>query len=248
MDKQSLAGKAGKHILKAEPRKITGRKVKDLRREGVLPGNIYGKKVKSQAVQTALTDLEKVYAEVGETGLVELKVDGKTKPVLIHNLQKDPVTDSPIHVDFLQVDLKEKVSAKVAVELSGESPAEKQGLGTVVLYVNEVEVEALPGDLPEKFMVDVSNLAEVDQAIYIKDLGFDKKKIGVKAEPETIVVKVEPPQKEEEVVPPPTEAVVAEGAAAAEAEAGKEAPAEGIPEGAVKEGQPKEEQTPKGSQ
>ncbi len=221
-----------KQILKAEKRKITGRKVKNLRKEGILPANIYGKKVKSLAVSVKKNELEKVYDQVGETGLLEIQFDGEKRPVLIHNLQKNPVSDEIIHVDFLQVDLKEKVSAKVAVELSGESPAEKQGLGTVVLYVNEVEVEALPADLPEKFIVDVSNLAEVDQAIYIKDLGFDKKKIGVKAEPETIVVKVEPPQKEEEIAPPPAAEgeLPAEGAPAAEGEApaeGEEKPSEG---------------------
>lgn len=191
-----------KKELKAEERKVTGRKVKNLRKEGLLPGNVFGKKVKSEAIQVVLKDFEKVFKEVGETGLVMLKVGKNEKPVLIHNLQLNPVTDKPLHVDFLQVDLKEKVEAEVPVELIEESPAEKQGIGTVVQYVNEVKVEALPTDLPESFEVDTSILTEVDQAIHIKDLKVDSSKVEIKADSEEIVAKVEPPQKEEEVAPP----------------------------------------------
>jgi large subunit ribosomal protein L25 len=220
MDKQTLV---------AQKRKITGRKVKTLRREGVLPGNIYGKKVKSLAVSVKESDFDKVYKVAGETGLLEIKVDGEARPVLIHNLQKNPVTDALIHVDFLQVDLKEKVTAQVPLELSGESPAEKQGLGTVVQYVNEVEVEALPSDLPEKFQIDKSQLTEVDQAVKISDLSVARGKVEIKADPELIVVKVEPPQKEEEVAPAPAPEgeVPAEGEAPAVPAEGEEQPKEG---------------------
>lgn len=220
-----------KQILKSEVRKIEGRKVKTLRNQGILPGNIYGKKIKSEAVQVNLKDFEKVYKEVGETGLLTLQVGTSEKPVLVHNLQRNPVSDDPIHVDFLQVDLKEKVEADVPVELTGEAPAEKQGIGTVVQYLNEIKVEALPMDLPEKFIVDTSELAEVDQAIMVKDLKVDKDKVDIKSGAEEIVVKVEPPQKEEVVAPPaPIEGEVpAEGAAPVEGEVPVEGavPAEG---------------------
>jgi large subunit ribosomal protein L25 len=195
--------------LVAEKRKIFGRKVKSLRREGILPANIYGRKVKSLAIQVPLIEFEKVYQRVGETGLVEVNI-GKTKrPVLIHNVQVDPVTDAPVHVDFLQVDLKEKVTAAVPIEVRGESPTEKQGLGTVVQYIDEIEVEALPTDLPEKFELDLSSLVEVDQTIQVKDLKIDKK-VEIKAEPEQILVKIEPPRKVEEAPPPKEEEVVEE--------------------------------------
>ena len=189
--------------LKGEARKVLGRKIKNLRKEGVLPGNLYGKKVKSESVQVTLKDFEKVYKEVGETGLLTLQIGKSEKPVLIHNVQTHPVTDEPIHVDFLQVDLKEKVTAEVPVELTGESPAEKQGLGTVVLMIDEIEVEALPGDLPEKFEIDKGTLTEVDQVVKVGDLKVDKSKVEVNVGEEEIVVKVEPPQKEEVVAPPP---------------------------------------------
>jgi large subunit ribosomal protein L25 len=217
----------GKQILKADIRKLLGRKVKNLRKEGFLPGNVYGKKIKSEPIQIVFKDFEKIYKEVGETGLLTLQVGGKEKPVLVHNLQLNPVTEAPIHVDFLQVDLKEKVEAEIPVELSGESPAEKQAVGTVVQYINEIKVEALPGDLPEKFSVDVSGLAEVDQAILVKDLKVDRKKVDVKTGPEEIVFKVEPPQKEEVVVPPPAPEGVVPTEGAIPPEGG--VPAEGTP-------------------
>ena len=201
-----------KHTIKAEKRKILGQKVKTLRKEGILPANIYGKKVKSLAIQLPISEFEKIYKEAGETGIVEISVDSSKKPVLISNIQRHPVTDIPLHVDFLQVDLKEKVTADVPVDLIGESPAEKSGLGTVVQYVNEIEVEALPADLPEKFEIDLSKLTEVDQAVFVKTLAVDAKKVAIKADVEQILVKVEPPRKEEEApVPVETEVEGEEG-------------------------------------
>ncbi|MFC1626043.1 50S ribosomal protein L25 [Patescibacteria group bacterium] len=191
-----------KQVLKADKRKITGRKVKSLRKEGILPANIYGKKVKSLAIQVDSKEFEKVFAATGETGIVEIQVGNEKKPSLIHNAQKDPVSDLFIHVDFLQVDLKEKVEAEVAVELIGESSVEKQGLGTVVQYINEVEVEALPADLPDKFTIDISTLTKVDQTVMVKDLKIDKDKVEIKDSADGIIVKVEPPQKVEEEAPP----------------------------------------------
>src|SRR3990172_3857960 len=144
-------------------RTLFGRKVKNLRKDGILPANIYGKKIKSQSVEVNLDEFAKVFKDAGETQVIELKLGREKRPVLIHNLQEDPVSDKIIHVDFLQVDLKEKVVAKVPVELTGESPSEKEGTGVVVLQVGEIEVEALPGDLPEKFEVDLSPLVKVEE-------------------------------------------------------------------------------------
>jgi len=218
-----------KIVLKAKIRKDIGRKVKLLRKEGILPANIYGKKIKSESIQIDLKEFLNIYKVVGDTKLFYIN----ERPVLVANIQKDPVSDSLLHIDFHQVDLKEKVEAKVPVELIGESPAEKQSIGTVVQYLNEIEVEALPTDLPDKFEIDISKLSEVDQMVHVKDLSFDKSKIEVKTDLEEILVKVEPPQKEEIIAPPVSE-VPAEG----------EVPAvEG--ETPAVEGQPVEEAKPK---
>ena len=201
--------------LKAEERKVKGRKVKALRREVVLPANVFGKGIKSQTIKDDL-------------------ILGKKKlPVLISNTQVDPVTDNPIHVDFYQVNLKEKVTASIPVELLGEAPAEKQGLGTLVQHVNEIEIEALPTDLPEKFEVDVTRLKDVDDQIEVKDLKVNDKKIDISdEEKEKIIVKVEPLRKEEEVAPPVTEEVPEgeEGEASVEGEEAKGEAGEKAPE------------------
>lgn len=222
-----------KKVLNGDLRVISGRKVKKLRQQGLLPANVFGKKIKSESIQVIDKDFKVIYKEVGDTGLIALTIGKDEKPVLVHDVQVNPMTDEVIHVNFLQVDLKEKVEAEVPVELIGESPAEKQSLGTVVQYINEIKVEALPTDLPEKFTVDTSELTDVDQAIYVKDLKVDRTKVEIKNEEDEIVVKVEPPQKEEVIEVVPVVAVGAEGAvpvegeaapASAEASAGKEAP------------------------
>lgn len=215
------SNKMNKRVLKAEERKLSGRKVKTLRAQGLVPGNVYGKGVKSVSVQVASKEFIALHKEVGETGLFDLVIGTDVRPVLIHSLQVNPKTDELIHVDFLQVNLKVKVTAEVPVELIGESPAMKQGIGTVVQQINDIEVEALPGDLPEKFEVNIDKLTEVDQAIYVKDLKIDRTKVEIKTDADSIVVKIEPPQKEE-VVETPIVAVGAEGAVPAEGTTGEE--------------------------
>lgn len=183
-----------KITLKSTKREIFGRKVNRLRKEGLIPANIFGKKMKSEAVTVDAKEFLAIFKKAGETQIIDL--DGKS--VLVSNMQTDPISDMVIHVDFRQVDLKEKITAMVPVEIEGESPAEKQNLGTVVQQISEIEVEALPADLPEKILVDASSLSEVDQAIYVKDLKVDKN-VEIKTDLESIVVKVEPPTKEEVV-------------------------------------------------
>lgn len=241
-----------KHSLKASKRTVVGRKVKNLRKEGVLPANIYGKKVKSQAVQVPEKDFAGVFAKAGETGLVELLVDGEKHHVLIHNVQYHPVTGFPHHIDFLQVDLKEKVIAKVSVVLVGEAPAVKEKTGVLLTLVSEIEVEALPSDLPEKLEVDISNLSAIDQSIKVEQLKVSDK-VKVLADANIEIVKVAPLVSKEAEKMAAEEAAAAAAAAAAatqaaaatpqEAEAGKpaeaasakEAPKEASPEAGKKE-------------
>lgn len=156
--------------LTVSPRKVLGKKVKKLRKEGVLPANVYGKDVKSESVQVPYKEFEKVYKEAGETGLVELQVDGKVRPVLIHNIQFNPVTHEPLHADFYQVNLKEKVKTKVALSFVGEPAAVTNKVGILLEQLSEVEVEALPTDLPENIEVNVENLANVDEQITVADI------------------------------------------------------------------------------
>jgi large subunit ribosomal protein L25 len=219
--------------LTAKARTVSGRKVKKLRKLGLLPANVFGKKMDSIAIELPVTTFKEVFEKAGETGLIDLTIENgkvQNKAVLISNLQFNPLTDEPLHVDFRAVDLTEKITAHVPVELEGESPAEQQGLGTVVLYYDEIEVEALPSDFPEKFVVDSTKLSEVEQTVFIKDLSYDSKKVTIITDVEGVLAKVEPPQKEEEpVVAPAAEGEVpAEGAETPpEGSATTETPAEG---------------------
>src|SRR5258706_13175509 len=210
--------------LKATTRKTLGRKVKTLRKQGMTPANIYGRDVKSQAIEINSKEFREVYKVTGETGIIELKLGKEDKPELVHNLQLHPVTSELLHVDFLQVNLKEKVTTQIPVELVGESPAEKSGIGTAVLLFQELEVDTLPGDMIPRFEIDATKLTEVDQVVKITDLKYDSKKIEIKADPETVVAKVEPPQKEEVIEVAPVE-VEGEGVAEGEVK-----PAEGTEE------------------
>ncbi len=203
-----------KITLKAEARKLTGRKVKLLRKKGIIPANIYGRDVKSVSIQVDSKLFREVYRKVHETGIIEIVLGkGEARPVLVGNVAVHPATDELLHIDFKQVNLKEKVTAQIPVEIIGESPAEKSGIGTAVLLVQELEVEALPGDMIPKFEIDATALTEVDQVVKVSDLKYDSKKIEVKMDLTTIVAKVEPPQKEEvvEVAPATTEEGTPEG-------------------------------------
>lgn len=156
--------------LKAEKREITGKKVKKLRNEGITPANIYGKNFESLSIQLPIKDFESVYSQVHETGLVDLQIDKDTHPVLIHNVQRNPINQMPIHVDFYKVNLKEKVKASIPVIATDEAKAEKDKVGALMQPLNEVEVEALPTELPENIQVSVEHLAEIDDHILVSDL------------------------------------------------------------------------------
>ena len=217
-----------KHTIKAAKRTVLGKKTKHLRKEGIIPANIYGKAVESTAIQLPLKEFVSLFKTVGETGLVYVQVDGQEKPTLIHNVQYDYLTQEPIHADFYQVNLKEKVKTMVSVELVGEPKAIAEKVGMLLHTLNEVEVEALPADLPEHLEVDVTNLAALDDQVTVADIAIPA---GV-----TVLTSAE------EVVAKITELVSkeAEEEAAAEAAAQAEAKAEGAEETTT----PTEGQTP----
>lgn len=212
--------------LKAEERTVLGKKVKKLRREGFLPGNVYGKGLNSHALQIKLSDFENVYKEAGETGLVDLAFDGKSKPVLIKNLQMNHATRTLLHVDFYQVNLKEKVKATISVVLTGEAKAVIDKVGLVLQTLSDVEIEALPDKLPENIEVSVETLAEIGEQVTVADL---------KA-PEDVAILTDPAQTVAKVVEPVVEEPEPEPEAAEEEEG-----TEGTPEGETVEGEEKAE-------
>lgn len=196
-----------KHQIKAEVRTVLGRKVKHIRKEGLMPATVYGHKFETMSIQFNMAELEKLYNEVGESGLVELMVGEQNLPILFRNPQYSAVKGDIIHIDCYKVNLKEKITATVPIELIGESQAVKEG-NMLVEITNEVEVEALPTDLPEAIEIDISVLNAIDDMIIVGDIKLDEKVEMVTA-PEQVIVKIEEPRAEEVIEAP--EAEVAPG-------------------------------------
>ena len=214
--------------LTAQKRTVLGRKVKQLRREGLIPAHVFGHKVKTTHVQVKATEFGKVFEKVGETGIIDLDVDKEKKPVLVKNVQIHPVSDIPLHIDFYQVNLSEKVKVNVPLEITGEAPAVHKKIGVLLTPLAELEIEALPTDLPENIQVDVSKFENVGDEIKVKDLKIDRAKIEIHADEELVVAQIgELVTKEMEAVEAEVEAEQAEAAAEKATEVG--AAAEGAP-------------------
>ncbi len=190
--------------LKAEIRTITGGKVKQLRENGEIPSVIYGHNFPAEAITLNLKEFTKVYRQAGEAELVDLNIKGReTMKVLIKDIQSDPLTGLTTHADFYKVDLAEKVTAHVEVKITGESPAVKAGQAMLLVLLHEVEVEALPLDLPSAIIVDISGLLNIGDHLAVKDLSIDQTKVKIKHAPEDIVVKLDYAEMKEEVVETP---------------------------------------------
>lgn len=187
------------HEIKAEKRTVLGRKVKQLRKQGFIPATVYGKDFKPISVQFLKVDLEKIYSEVGESGLVALITEKESIPVIFRNPQYHPVNGHLIHIDCYKVNLKEKITTVVPLEFVGESMAVKNG-NVLVTVTNEIEVEALPTDLPEKIEVDLAVLETLESIVTVADLKLDRSKVEVLTHEEQVVVKVEEPRVEEEPI------------------------------------------------
>lgn len=182
-----------KNILQAKKRKITGKKVKQLRSQGLLPANIFGKGLTSQSIELPEKDFFKLFNKVGETSVVYIKLDGTEElPTLITNLQFDPITRSLLHVDFHKISLTEKVTARVPVVPTGDSKAISDKIGSLLTLLSEVEVEALPSNLPEKIEVDISSLKNIEESLKIKDIKVDSTKVTILSDPEQELFRIEP--------------------------------------------------------
>ncbi len=220
--------------IEAQRREMTGKKVKRLRQIGIMPASVYGKDFKSMTVQMDAKEANMMFEEHGESGLIDLQIEKETFPVLFKNPQFHPVTGDLVHVDMYKVDLKEKTTVEVPIEIIGESASAKMG-NVLINVIDSVEVEALPTDLPENFVVDISKLATLEDMITVADLEYDKEIMTIMTDPEQVIVKTEEP-KEEEIVMEETLPEVEGEAEKAEEEGGEEA-------GAGEQSEKKEEES-----
>jgi large subunit ribosomal protein L25 len=211
--------------IRAERRDVVGKRVRLLRRQGLIPGNLYGPGAGSAPLQLPAKETEAVLRRTTRTTLLPLIV-GQEPPrrVLVREVQRHPVSEQALHVDFYAPPMDEPVRTAVPLHFVGEAPAVAQLDGTIIHSAETVEIEALPGDLPARLDVDLSGLEELHSTVHVRDLVVPP---GVKmlSDPETTVATVVPPA----VLPEEEEA------AAAEAAPEEAAPAEPAPAG---EGEP----------
>ena len=196
--------------LKVEKRTLLGKKVKRLRRQGLIPAIIYGHETEPIPVQIEERELTRVLAQAGPNRLITLRLDGQPRLALAREIQRDVITDKLLHVDFYTVVMTEKLSAEVPLILVGESPAVERREGVLQHGIDTVEVECLPGDLIHSIEVDLSELKELGQAIYVKDLKVPPS-VEILTDGEEMVVKVVPiveEVEEEEVAVAPGEVEV----------------------------------------
>ena len=181
---------------------------------------MFGKGLDSVPLTLDYQKFEKIYKAAGESTLVDLVIDREAPvKVLVTEVSIHPVTDKLMHANLHKVNLKEKITAAVPIEIVGESPVVKSGEGLLLVLIKEIEVEALPSDLPHDIQVDISGLTQVEQGVFIKDLVIDRSKVEIKGqEDDDLVVKIDYPQMAEEVaeVAPVTEAELVAGVEATE--------------------------------
>jgi large subunit ribosomal protein L25 len=214
--------------LTLDPREAQGKANKRLRREGLVPGVVYGKGEDSTNVQVEAKTFETLYRAAGRTSVVKFRLPGGTRATsgFIKSVQRHPLTGRAIHVDYYLVNLKVEMEVDVPLVFSGVAPAVEATGGTLLHNLSSIHVKALPTDIPHEVEVNVSVLTSLDVAIHVRDLNLNRDLVQVLTDGETLVATVVPPRIEEE-----PEAVVGEGEGA-EAEgmegvAEGEAPAEG---------------------
>jgi large subunit ribosomal protein L25 len=216
--------------LNLDAREAQGKANKRLRREGIVPGVVYGKGEGSTNVQVEAKTFETLYRAAGKTSVVKFRLPGASRATsgFIKSVQRHPLSGSAIHVDYYLVNLNVEMEVDVPLVFTGEAPAVEETGGTLLHNLNAIHVKALPNDIPHEVTVDVSVLKSLDVAIHVKDLSLNRDLVQVLTDGETLVSTVVPPRVEEEPEP-----VVAEGEEL-EGEEGEGAEGEG--EGASAEG------------
>ena len=177
-----------KVILQAAKRTVFGKKNKKLRKEGLLPANVFGPGMVSQSVSVNYVEFKRMFKHVGETGVVYIKTEQEEIPTLITMIQRDPIEGAILHADFRKVDLHKKITAEVPLSFVGVAPAVNVG-GVLLTQTDKVEVESLPQNIPSAIEVDVAVLAEVGQEIKVSDLKITGEFVII-TDPTKVVVSV----------------------------------------------------------
>jgi large subunit ribosomal protein L25 len=217
-------------LLKAQKREIKGKKVVVLRAQGLIPAVLYGWGEKAgRMLSVNAREFRKIWEKAGEATLVELEIDGEKKGVLIQDVAMEPIRNNPVHVDFYAVQMDKLIQVSVPVTLEGESPAVKSLGAILVKVLHEIEIEALPNNLPHDIRIDISTLVALNDRLTVGDLKMppgvtaitsaDKVVAVAQAQVEEVVAETERTLEDIEVAPkgkkPLEEGEVAEGEKAA---------------------------------
>ncbi|HSH03045.1 MAG TPA: 50S ribosomal protein L25 [Anaerolineae bacterium] len=184
---------AKKIPLQAEARDVAGTKAKQLRREGLIPGIVYGD-TEPISVQMDVLELERVLRKAGTANLIELALPSETKVVLARDIQRHFTRRDLIHIDFYEVDLTKKVVSEAELVWRGKAPLVTSGMGRLVPIRNKIQIEALPEDLVNRIPVNVRGMDSLDSAIYVRDLKLPEGVI-VLEDGDRLVLKCAPPIK-----------------------------------------------------
>lgn len=194
-----------------EPRQVMGKKVRQLRRRGVLPGNVFGHGRESRPIQFDAYEFSRFLKGHAPTTLLSLTVDsGAAETAVVRHVQHDPRTNAIQHVDFMHVEMSEPIKVAIPIRLTGESPAVKNFDGVVLQLLETLEVEALPGNLPDAVVLDISGMAEMKETRYVRDLDVPSR-VTVLTNADEPVIKIEPPRIVVEEVAPAAAEAPAEG-------------------------------------
>jgi len=177
--------------ITARPRSVQGKKVATLRRQGILPANIYGHNVVSTAIELNQHDMALLLRRAGRTHLLTLTIEGEAAPrsVLVKEIQREPTSDRLLHIDFFQVSMREKLAITLPIQLSGHAPVLDTIDATVVQTLDALQVECLPGDIPESLTVDLGLLTTSSSAIHVRDLQLPET-VTVMTDPDVVVASV----------------------------------------------------------
>jgi len=184
--------------IKANVRELGGRKTDALREQGIVPAVMYGFETEPANIKMDRNEFNKLYDQAGYSSIINLEIDGATHPVLIQDMQRNPLTDFVSHVDFRRIDMSKKVETSIRIELVGESPAVKDLGGTLVQSLEEVDVSSLPSALVREFIVDISVLKTFDDAIHVSDIKVSEG-MEILTDMEQTVALVQEPRSEAEM-------------------------------------------------
>lgn len=186
--------------LNVQKREVLGKKVKALRQQGFIPAELYGHNRDNIHLNVPAKEFKKIFKEAGESTIINLVLDNKKFPVLIHDVAFDYLRDDVQHIDFYEVKMDEKIIASVPLEFVGEAPGVREKGGILVKAMQVIEIESLPSDLPHSLQVDLSVLTDIGTSFYVKNLAIPDKVKCLVNEDTVIATVVEQKQEEEPLV------------------------------------------------